>query len=215
MNNLIATMILVTTFTYSSFGQTISCSNFCITNIALDTNAANGYDLQISIQMTGDPFSAVYYPHVSSLIDINGDTIATGGLFYFGQPGSTTQDYPVTLVPGATFTPGLVYTAIFIHVDDTCILTFPCTTSITEESASNSSVALFPNPASDLLTIQSPVDFTATPAIITLYDQTGRLVKTIETTSSTIHISDLPNGFYAVKCSTAKGVWIGKFVKES
>ena len=200
---------------FASIGQNITCSNFCITNIALDTNSANGFDIQISIQMTGDPFSAVYYPHVSSLIDINGDTIATGGLFYFGQPGSTTQDYPVTLVPGATYTPGLVYTAIFIHVDDTCTLTFPCTTSLTDEDSFTSNITLYPNPTTDFITIQSPLNFGDKPAIITIIDQTGRVVKIFESTSGTIQISDLPNGFYTINCRTAKEVWIGKFVKGS
>jgi hypothetical protein len=216
MNNLIATMILVMTLTYSSFGQTISCSNFCITNIALDTNAANGYDLQISIQMTGDPFSAVYYPHVSSLIDINGDTIATGGLFYFGQPGSTTQDYPVTLVPGATFTPGLVYTAIFIHVDDTCILTFPCTTSLSDNDSNSRNHTIYPNPAQDEFTITNPFPRNSSNAIVTIYDQSGRLVNSIAIyDGKPINISHLQDGIYTVKYSSDNDFWLGKVIKTN
>lgn len=201
---------------FASIGQNITCSNFCITNIALDTNLANGFDIQITIEMTGSNSDFANYPHVSSLINSFGDTIASGSLFWFGQIGGTTQDYPVTLLPSAICTPNFLgYSAVFIFDNDTCTLSFPCTTSITEESTNSSSVTLFPNPAFDFLTIQSPIDFSATPAIITLYDQTGRLVKTIETTSSNINISDLPNGFYTVNCRTAKGVWIGKLVIES
>jgi len=156
----------------------------------------------------------VNYPHVSSLINSFGDTIASGSLFWFGQIGGTTQDYPVTLLPSAICTPNFLgYSAVFVFDNDTCTLNFPCTTSITEESASNSNIKLFPNPASDFLTIQPPIDFTETPAIFTLYDQTGRVVRSLETTSNTINISDLPNGFYTVKYKTENVEWVGKVMK--
>ncbi|MFM7902834.1 MAG: T9SS type A sorting domain-containing protein, partial [Bacteroidota bacterium] len=144
-----------------------------------------------------------------------GDTIASGNLYWFGQIGGTTIDYPVTLLPTAICTPNFLgYSAVFVFDDDTCTLTFPCTTSITEESENNSNITLFPNPASDNITIQSPTDFTETPAIITLYDQKGRVVKSLETTSNTINISDLPNGFYTVKYKTEREEFFEKMLKE-
>jgi hypothetical protein len=199
---------------FASVGQTTTCSNFCITNIALDTNLANGYDIQITIEMTGSSSDFVNYPHVSLLINSFGDTIASGNLYWFGQFGGTTIDHPVTLLPNAICTPNFLgYSAVFVFDDNTCTLTFPCTTSITEESTSNSNITLFPNPASDYFTIQSPTDFTKTPAIVTLYDQTGRVVKLLETTSNTINISDLPNGIYILKYLTEKGKFVGRISK--
>ncbi|MFN9597059.1 MAG: T9SS type A sorting domain-containing protein [Bacteroidota bacterium] len=207
-------IFLIALLPFNSFGQNITCSNFCITNIALDTNVANGFDIQITIEMIGNPSDFVNYPHVSSLINALGDTIAEGGLSWFGQIGGTLQDYPVTFLPNAICTPNFLgYSAVFVFDNDTCTLTFPCTTSITEDSASNYNITLFPNPASDFLTFQSPIDFTEAPAIITIYDQTGRVVKSIESTTSTINISNLPNGFFSVKCKTMNGEWVKKMVK--
>jgi hypothetical protein len=201
---------------FASVGQTITCSNFCITNIALDTNLANGFDIQITIEMTGNSSDFVNYPHVSSLINSFGDTIASGSLFWFGQIGGTTQDYPVTLLPSAICTPNFLgYSAVFVFDNDTCTLSFPCTTSLTDEDSFGSNLSIYPNPTTDFITIQSPLNLGVTPATIMIIDQTGRAMKTFETRSNTINISDLPNGFYTVKCSKAKGVWIGKFVKES
>lgn len=199
---------------FASIGQNITCSNFCITNISLDTNSANGFDIQITIEMTGSNSNFANYPHVSSLINSFGDTIASGSLFWFGQIGGTTQDYPVTLLPSAICTPNFLgYSAVFVFNNDTCTLNFTCTTSITEESANNSGVTLFPNPASDFITIKSPKDLTEIPATITFYDQTGRMVKYLGQTTNTINISELPSGFYNIKYKTENREWVGKVMK--
>jgi hypothetical protein len=217
MNNLIATMILVTTFTYSSFGQTISCSNFCITNIALDTNLANGFDIQITIEMTGSNSDFANYPHISSLINAFGDTIASGSLFWFGQIGGTTQDYPVTLLPSAICTPNFLgYSAVFVFNNDTCTLTFPCTTSLSDDDSKSRNHTIYPNPAQDEFTITKPFPRNSSNAIVTIYDQSGRLVNSIAIyDGKPINISHLQDGIYIVKFSSDNDFWLGKVIKTN
>lgn len=59
-----------------------------------------------------------------------------------------------------------------------------------DEYISNDDIEIYPNPASNLLTIKSekPID------IIEMYDMTGKLLK--KTTKLNIDMSDLPNGQY-------------------
>ena len=89
------------------------------------------------------------YPSV--VTSASGDTLATGEMFYFGQIGGTTQDYPVTVVPGATldaFTAQFVFSdGDFVAANDTCYLTFPNITPVIATSASEALWSCWPNPA--------------------------------------------------------------------
>jgi hypothetical protein len=81
--------------------------------------------------------------------------------------------------------------------------------------------AIYPNPASDNLTIESPQ-----PAIIEISNIEGQLIKTL-TASTTktnidhvgwssyvVDVSSLPCGVYIVEVRNEKGVGVRKFVKE-
>ncbi|MFM7684024.1 MAG: hypothetical protein ACKO7P_14975, partial [Bacteroidota bacterium] len=57
-----------------TFSQTIPCSNFTITGSYPDTINSNDY--QISINFNAGPNDIVNYPHVSAVLDCNGDTVA-------------------------------------------------------------------------------------------------------------------------------------------
>ncbi|MFM7467372.1 MAG: T9SS type A sorting domain-containing protein, partial [Crocinitomicaceae bacterium] len=131
--------------------QTIPCSNFTITWSYPDTINSNDY--QISINFNAGPDEFVNYPYVSAVLDCNGDTVATGGLFYFGQLGQTTQDYPVTILDTTSWCEPL--NAIFIYGSgtlneaDTCILAFQSAAfgDVSEEQY----VSIYPNPVSEFL----------------------------------------------------------------
>lgn len=106
--------------------QTNSCAEFSITQVYPDSLNTNDY--QISIQSSSGPLEMVNYPHVAAVLDCNGDTVATGGLFWFGQLGETIQDYPVTLTGGGSIT-CYPLTVIFIYgvnagIEDTCFLSY-------------------------------------------------------------------------------------------
>lgn len=108
------------------YTQTNSCAEFSITQVYPDSLNTNDY--QISIQSSSGPLEIVNYPHVTAVLDCNGDTVATGGLFWFGQFGETIQDYPVTLTGEGSIT-CYPLTAIFIYgvdggIEDTCFLSY-------------------------------------------------------------------------------------------
>ena len=80
-----------------------------------------------------------------------------------------------------------------------------------EEINDNSTIVLYPNPAADYITLETPQR-----EIIEIINIQGRLIKTIEASSNktTINISGLTSGMYIVKIQTEKGVSINKIVKE-
>ena len=76
--------------------------------------------------------------------------------------------------------------------------------------ASNYGIKLFPNPAINNLTIESPQS-----AVIEITNIQGQLIKTLIATGSktSIDISAFPSGVYVVEMKTEKGVAVKKFVK--
>jgi predicted outer membrane repeat protein len=72
-------------------------------------------------------------------------------------------------------------------------------------------IAIYPNPATDDLTIVSPQ-----AAIIEISNIQGQLVKTFTTTGNktNIDVSALLSGVYIVEVRTDKGVAVSKFIKE-
>jgi uncharacterized repeat protein (TIGR01451 family) len=74
------------------------------------------------------------------------------------------------------------------------------------------SVSLFPNPTKDKVYINSENDLHS----IQLYDVQGRLLQTqlVEGNESVVDISTQSNGVYFIKVTSAKGIKVGKVVKE-
>jgi uncharacterized delta-60 repeat protein len=70
---------------------------------------------------------------------------------------------------------------------------------------------VYPNPASDNLTIASPEK-----ATIEIYNLEGQILKTINVAGkqTTIDIRNLSSGIYIIKAKTEKGVAVKKFIKE-
>lgn len=83
-----------------------------------------------------------------------------------------------------------------------------------ENVQDNSTITLFPNPANDVLQIQSNDDVVI--SAISIYNTLGQLIKVIpnakETTS--IDVSQLVSGTYFVKVTSDKGSSNSKFIKE-
>ena len=74
------------------------------------------------------------------------------------------------------------------------------------------SFELYPNPAVDILTIESPQQ-----AIAEIYNTQGQLVKTvtINDDKTTVDVTAFSSGFYVIKMKTDDGVTaFKKFVKE-
>ena len=193
---------LFTTFITSS--QTIPCSNFTITGSYPDTINSNDY--QISINFNAGPNDIVNYPIVSAVLDCNGDTVATGGLFYFGQLGQTTQDYPVTILDTTSWCEPL--TAIFIYGSgtlneaDTCILNFQSAAfgDVSEEQY----VSIYPNPVSEFLHVSVSNDLIGKSYQIV--NQLGQVVLTgkIDNKNLTLDLANLEKGIYILEVQTVK-----------
>ncbi|MFM2207149.1 MAG: hypothetical protein RL213_1124 [Bacteroidota bacterium] len=191
--------IMMTVMALSASAQTFFCSAFSVTNVYPDTITAGDY--WISIQCIAGPNEFVSYPIVSTVVDGNGDTVATGGLFYFGQFGQTTQDYPVTLTGNGSLT-GYPLTAYFIinydpGFTDTCQLNYG-TSGLIPTPASTEKINLYPNPARH--TINVSVDESMVGAAYHIRDLTGRTVLQGElpASSSAIALDDLCAGTYSI-----------------
>ena len=78
----------------AAFAQTITCDLFTVTGLAPDEFNVN--NTLINIQMGGTDSDFANYPYIASVTDCSGDTVATGGMFFFGQIGGTEQGHPVS-----------------------------------------------------------------------------------------------------------------------
>jgi len=79
--------------------------------------------------------------------------------------------------------------------------------SIDKNSIAN--LSLYPNPASDVFFIN-----TTENATVTLYDISGRLVKTQNYTVSGINISDLKTGIYVAEITIGNAKGFKKIIKK-
>jgi photosystem II stability/assembly factor-like uncharacterized protein len=84
-------------------------------------------------------------------------------------------------------------------------------TGIKEINNNESSIAVYPNPAINNLTIESPQK-----AVIEITNIQGQLIKTIVASSckTNVDVSALPSGVYVVEVKTEKGIAVKKFIKE-
>ena len=75
----------------------------------------------------------------------------------------------------------------------------------------NTNVSIYPNPATNNLTIE-----TTEKSEIEISNIAGQILKTFNTTEkqTTIDVSNLPSGVYIIKAKTEKGVAVRKFVKN-
>jgi hypothetical protein len=191
------TFIAFSLIHFKTNSQTNWCGDFSITGITNDSIDPN--ILQISIAFSASTSTFANYPYISAIIDCQGDTVATGNMFWFGQFGQSTIDYPV-LSNGTS--PCEPYTAIFLYSDnsgltDTCFLNSNGTNSLDNEV--EQSWRIYPNPAEDVLLLQLPQ--VALGAELQLMDITGKLMleKHVSELSMSINISEIPRGTYFIR----------------
>jgi hypothetical protein len=82
------------------------------------------------------------------------------------------------------------------------------TTAVVPNS-SPSSMSIYPNPASESITIQVDQENTQIPAMI--YDMAGKLVKQL-VANQQVSIGELPNGLYLVRVQTNNGITTKKLI---
>jgi hypothetical protein len=90
------------------------------------------------------------------------------------------------------------------------------TTGITDIEENNSSLMLYPNPATDNITIETKVNDTKQKELISVCDILGNIIlqQPVLQIKTNINISDLRTGVYLIKVETNNGVMIKKLVKE-
>ncbi|MFY9309783.1 MAG: T9SS type A sorting domain-containing protein [Bacteroidia bacterium] len=205
----------VCTLSYPCADTGITCSDFCATDIQIDSAGFMAVNLLFSENDT----SFITYPYISAITDTNGDTVATGALNSFGQFGNTSQTYNLTTslnsIP-ANFN----CTIHFRYDSEECILSYPCMPlSIKEDKGLLSEkVQVYPN----------PVDFTGNLYITAtepLQNSVMRIVNTMGqivlhqklntfSTNITINLSDkgIAAGIYYVILETEKSKNTARFI---
>ncbi len=193
--------LLILYFTILNFSelvqaQTQICTEFTISSVMPDSNDPNSF--QISIQNNRNASEMVNYPHVAFVMDCNGDTLAYGTLFWFGQFGQTTQDYPVTLTGNGSIN-CLPLSAFFVISDnsgnaDTCQLVYS-TTNISYTSDPEN-ITIYPNPASNEIFIN--LDQRYSGRSYSVYNYIGEKVLSgyLNSFNSPLDISKLHSGTY-------------------
>ncbi len=192
---------LITAFAFSGKSQTMNCGNFCVLNISgLDTVAKT---IKVTIANGNPDTTFVNYPIVM-VTDANGDTVANknGTFYYFGHAGGDTLVHTIstTLTSLPTGFTGTVYLTDPL-TNATCSFSYPmvCTIGINELNADNSTLQVYPNPATNNINMTISESHNQ-QAIVTLYDTMGHAVKTLVTSSNqlTINREGLSNGIYFV-----------------
>jgi hypothetical protein len=105
--------------------------------------------------------------------------------------------------PGGFIMPGNEF-----FVDDISF-TFPV--GIIEPGKDSQSIYIFPNPATESVTIETPQN-----TIIEILNLPGQVIKSVHAVSNktNIDISSFPDGIYFVKLKTESGVEVKKFIKD-
>jgi hypothetical protein len=178
--------------------QTITCDLFTVTGLEPDTFDVN--NTLINIEMAGGVSDFANYPYIPSITDCNGDTVATGGMFFFGQIGGTEQGYPVSLLADDVCLP-LTIEFVFgndLFENDTCQFTYG-TSGLSSTFNAFNKLDIFPNPTQGILQIETSFVHPGTPYIVS--DQMGSIVLqgTLNSTITPIDMSRLSSGFYMLR----------------
>jgi hypothetical protein len=128
------------------------------------------------------------------------DSVLTLNNAVFADSGTYSCRITNSVVTGLTF----YRRPITVHVDKS-------TGNITDYTEQINDLKIYPNPATNKITIES-----LQKATIEILNIQGQLLKTITTTGNktNIDVSAFPIGMYFVKVKTEKGIEVKKFIKE-
>lgn len=195
------------------WGQSANCADFSVIEVNPDT--LNPSEYSVSIQFNASSSVFVNYPYIAAVLDCNGDTVATGDIFVFGQVGQSSLAYPVTVSGSLACEP---LTIAFVYGDenlnnDTCLLAFGESTASAQLSQRSDNVSIYPNPAVDQVHIQTKLSQVGSSFFV--YDFTGKLMLTgkLMSESTSVDISNFSTGMYLIKIGDNLGD-VYKLVKE-
>ena len=203
-------------FSFISISQSMNCGSHCVLGITLDTIGVNSLNVTV---YNGDSVF-INYP---SIVVVNslGDTIGNINnlYFFFGQPAMDTMIHNIpTSLDSLT---GQILSTVYITDNSshqTCAvnLAIPCTVGINEMTAAVNKVYVFPNPATNIISIQSSKYAVEE---IKIYNLVGELITTNTLPASgsgtaTLDISNFTNGIYFIQVTTQGGIINRKLVKQ-
>lgn len=193
--------------------QSEICDSFCITKIQMDSLVPNV--MNVTILFYGDENNFINYPYVSAVVDLNGDTVGTGTLNFFGHIGGTSQDYQVSTAFDEL--PGNFRAYAHFNFDTlTCVLDYlgaPCFTTSVLADDPERNIKIYPNPFS-IQTVIEAGNFNH-ETTMTLYNSHGQLVRHTNHNDGN-HIilerNGLPAGSYFLKLQDHHHVSVSRVI---
>lgn len=172
-----------------------SCFNLSLVGGYQDSIQQNSY--WFSIQYQANTNNLINYPYISTVLNCEGDTLATGSMFYFGQLGQTTQDYPVS-TNNALWCEPLSIEFIYgneLMVNDTCYFTFE-TANLNSFPSLKTPFVIFPNPLDNYLQILTNETYLNQPFEVLGFDGTLATRGTVESTVMNLSLASFKAGMY-------------------
>ena len=202
-------LILGIALTSHISAQNVTCELFSITGLEPDTFNVN--NTVVNIAMAGEFSLFANYPYIASVTDCDGDTIASGDLYYFGQIGGSEQGYPVSSIPENVCFP---ITIEFVYGNDifetdTCYYNYGLT-GITYAAKDKKGLTAYPIPTADEIQLASNTDIIGESYVI--FNSSGKTMMTgiIDAQNTRIELRNLPSGFYVITV----GETTARFIKE-
>ncbi len=197
----------------------MNCNDLCVLNISIDSILVNDtmrHNLEITIVNVSPRSTQINYPIVQ-VRNAGGDTVANkNGAFYtFSQPGKDTM---IHIIPTSLKTlPSGFAGTVFITdgiVHNSCSMAYPsiCTAGVKEIAAYESVINIYPNPADRIINFELK-GLNNAVVLISLYDCTGRVVKTFtEAGSFSIDCEGLREGIYFVSVTNGSRRFTSKLI---
>ncbi len=202
-------LLLGIVLTSNISAQNVTCELFSITGLEPDTFNVN--NTMVNIAMAGESSLFASYPYIASVTDCDGDTIASGDLYYFGQIGGTEQGYPVTSISENVCFP---ITIEFVYGNDlfetdTCYYSYG-SAGITYAAKDKMGLTAYPIPTADEIQLASNTDIIGESYVI--FNSSAKTMKTgiVDTQNAHIDLGNLPSGFYVLTV----GETSTRFIKE-
>jgi hypothetical protein len=152
-----------------------------------------------------------------AVLHINGSLSGFESILWFKNdtllPSMTNEDTLLITGPG-TYECKVINPNSNCPVDTTSsVIFYDCTTVGIEDNVAGLYWNIFPNPASEIITVKLTND--KINEEIQIYNAIGRLIKVTETSGATteINIADLPNGLYFIRLKNNKQSAL-KFIKQ-
>jgi hypothetical protein len=176
-----------------------ACELLSISGFNPDSLNPNTY--QVSVQYDGDAEDIIAGPVITSVLNCNGEIVATGNFFWFGQAGQTIQEYPVTITGAINCWP---LTAYFQYLDSTgneviCPLIFDEIPAAINKSFTENKITVFPNPANEYLRLEVDNDLIGSTYFI--HDMSGKIVENgiLSAQYSILNMNEFPKGIYFLR----------------